>query len=419
MKLKKLNLIVAGASVFTLGVIMGTTDRAQALHDGGVARCEACHTMHNSFGNAVHNANLTTKGTTGAYLLKGNDQSSACLNCHSGSGGYRVLTSGATAGTVPVNITPGGDFAWTRVDGSGDAGRNSIRGHNIIATDFGMGPDSRAGMATAPGGTYPNSIFHCSSCHDPHGRYRVLDDGSVATTGKPIRTYGSYGAAPDADSAVGAYRLLGGEGYIPKSVQDAGLTDLAFGNTIPAAVAPNPYNSSTAPGGVRVAYGSGMSEWCANCHGGFHDGEGTSGEFARHPSGNTDKLGAAIAANYNAYVKSGDMTGEQATSHLTLVPFETGMDQTDRAALTSLVTSTAGPDATANVMCLSCHRAHASGFDSMVRWNHKANVMASNGVYASQTGLTDVQIVAAYQNKPASDFATTQRSLCNKCHAKD
>jgi len=32
----------------------------------------------------------------------------------------------------------------------------------------------------------------CSSCHDPHGKYRRLQSGAVARTGAPIKASGSY-----------------------------------------------------------------------------------------------------------------------------------------------------------------------------------------------------------------------------------
>ena len=316
--------------------------------------------------------------------------------------------------------TPGGDFSWIQVACNGDATGNSKRGHNIIAADFGFAADARATMATAPGGTYPNANLHCSSCHDPHGKYRVDEAGVVTTTGKPIRTSGSYGATADLTSDVGAYRILGGVGYQPKSLVNAGVPNV-FANTVPAAVAPSTYNS-TAAGGVRVAYGSGMSEWCANCHSNFHADGQTTGGFGAHPAGNGYKLGE-LAANYNTYVSSGKMTGTQATSNLNLVPFETGNGQAtaDRTALAALLTSTAGPDATANVMCLSCHRAHASGNESMLRWNQTNTFLTDTaGVYTLSSGNADATVqTAAYYGKASTDFGATQRSLCNKCHAKD
>lgn len=420
---KQMKLVVAGASILTLGMV----GQAMAFHDGGVAKCESCHTMHNSLGGTAMagEPGVTSNTVVGAYLLQGSDQSSTCLNCH-GKGstlsGYHVKTQGVTTGGLPMQRTPGGDFSWTQAACTGDATTNSKRGHNIIAADFGMGADARAAMATAPGGTYPNASLHCSSCHDPHGKYRVDAAGVVTTTGKPISASGSYsdGVVATLDADLGAYRILGGAGYLPKSV--SGNAALAFANTVPAALAPKTYNSTVA-GGVRVAYGSGMSEWCANCHSNFHATGQSSGGFGAHPAGNGYKLGADIASNYNLYVSSGKMTGTQATSNLNLVPFETGngMTTADRTALTALVTATTGPDATANVMCLSCHRAHASGNESMLRWNQSNTLLTdAAGAYTLSAGNADVTVQeAAYYGLPATTFGADQRSLCNKCHAKD
>ena len=59
----------------------------------------------------------------------------------------------------------------------------------------------------------PNG-FNCSTCHDPHGKYRRDNTGTIATTGKPIKSSGSYNNSsdPDANFSVGVYRLLGGIG---------------------------------------------------------------------------------------------------------------------------------------------------------------------------------------------------------------
>jgi predicted CXXCH cytochrome family protein len=91
--------------------------------------------------------------------------------------------------------------------------------------------------------------------------------------------------------------------------------------------------------------------------------------------------------------------------------------------------------ATSNVMCLSCHRAHASGFNSMTRWSNSHELittLASDNVTARYgdrnipaldnaiaMGRTSAEMQAAYYDRPASFFSPFQRSLCNKCHAKD
>src|SRR6185369_8062467 len=62
---------------------------AMAFHDGGVARCEGCHTMHNSLDGATMPNSTSTPGSNGTlfnvagYLLQGNGSTSdACLVCH-------------------------------------------------------------------------------------------------------------------------------------------------------------------------------------------------------------------------------------------------------------------------------------------------------------------------------------------------
>jgi hypothetical protein len=91
------------------------------------------------------------------------------------------------------------------------------------------------------------------------------------------------------------------------------------------------------------------------------------------------------------------------------------------------------PAATAsnNVMCLSCHRAHASGFNSALRWFYMSEFMtvadsANAAIYDSSTtensinyGYNQTQQQNAYNYRPATVFGPYARSYCNKCHAKD
>lgn len=402
---------------------------AAAFHDGGVANCDGCHTMHNSLGNQAVIPG-STQFTGNAFLLKGSDASSTCLNCHARNTqrSYAAMTYPVPAATnPPLQMSPGGDFAylgktysWT-AHGSNRTVPGERHGHNIIAADFGLSADTT--LTTAPGGNYDATKLGCNSCHDPHGKTRILSTGvqdsnnTIGVASEPIRESGSYGAMPSTGEAVGVYRLLGGKGYVPQTYSGGP----AFNNDAPIAVVPSNYNRSEATTETRVAYGKGMSEWCANCHAGIH---ANSLSTLRHPAGN----GALISKytnNYNAYVKSGDLTGTVATSYSSLVPYEEGTD--DRASLALRAVNdgsqTAGPSTgTENVMCLSCHRAHASAFSSMGRWDFSATFVTENGVYTAGDeggGKTAAENQAALYDRPASAFATFQRSLCNKCHAKD
>lgn len=404
---------------------------ALAFHDGGVGPCESCHTMHNSGGNAPLVINGVAQFQGNPYLLKGSDPSSTCLNCHqknvpTGSTEYIVSTpeSAMSNGTPPLQLTPGGDFGWLKKSytWAGGTSPGDRHGHNIVARDFNYVADSE--LTHAPGGStdYPADKLSCVSCHDPHGRYRILSPGVEGTTGKPIRESGSYGAEPDANTAVGVYRLLGGAGYYPPTVgsQYKFIDTLNLYNS-PFAVAPTDYNRSEATTQVRVAYGKYMDMFCVNCHDKMHS---TFASGLVHPVGQV--LGSAIRANYNSYVKTGDMTGSYATAYLSLVPFQED-NVTDQATLLKETTSTAGPvNGNEKVTCLSCHRAHASGFDSIMRFSVTTTFMVVGGVYpdkstdpADAMGRTSIELRQAYYDRPPSDFADYQRDLCNKCHAKD
>jgi hypothetical protein len=448
---------------------LGFAGNAYAFHDGGVAYCDGCHVMHNaSSGTAKATAAANAaqglapvgqpqwSNSVNKYLLQGSDQSSTCLICHSAqpAGSYHVADlspAALAAGGAPLNFTPGGDFGWLKKSTSWTLPRKGSHvgnrsGHNVVAADFNLTADTQL---TAPGGSFTvaatgNNVMSCSSCHDPHGRYRIVSNNPVAFAGPssignkilPIGSSGSYGVLPTATEAVGSYRLLGGAGYAP--VSNSGYP---FANPPPVAVAPATYNQSESTNEVRVAYGAGMSEWCQNCHTNIHTDtyvSGQTGAGTRHPAGNNTKLTAAVASIYNAYISSGDLTGTN--EYTSLVPFETGVK--DLAGLAAVATFTAplGSAGTgilvasnsANVMCLSCHRAHATGFDSMVRWNPSAEFLsfdvypgtnqtgeASYGSYA--IGRTSLENQAAYYQRPigAGGIGEFQRSLCNKCHAKD
>ncbi len=435
MKKPKLNLIIIPFILFIFFALITTS---YAFHLGGVAECEGCHTMHNSY-QAKAMTTHWPQYHAGPYLLQGTDQSSTCLNCHMGDQGgntqsYHVATPDASMplGTPPNNYTPGGDFAWLKKDyswtdefGVSRVSKGERRGHNIIARDYGFVQDST--IATAPGGDtfeYPAENLHCTSCHDPHGKYRLnADNGVFTTTGKPIYSSSSYGALPTTKAAVGAYRLLAGMGYQPKSLSGS----YAFDKGAPiVAVTPADYNKPETQGTdqVIVAYGRSVSLWCANCHAQMHNTYGT----VIHPA--DQQIATDVANTYNKYKKTGDMSGTVLSSYLSLVPFQHD-NFPSIATMNTYVGKANGPTSSDRVMCLSCHRAHASGFDSMSRFGLSDEfITVDNGSGtplwpdpianpAQAMGRTTSETQAAYYGRPATVFAVYQRVLCNKCHAMD
>lgn len=408
-----------------LAILIRTDTDVSAFHAGGTGSCDACHAMHDSQG-------------TGVYLLKGRSPSSICLNCHerpgdTGPNNAHVSTPGTEmpAGFPPLQLTPGGDFGWLKktyswIPAADQPQRYSFgerHGHNIVAPEFDYLAD--ATNMYAPGGVYPGSNLSCTSCHDPHGSFRRNQDGSVSTTGRPIRGSGSYAGSepPDGSLSVGVYRMLGGKYYQPGSLSG----NYEFAHDPPAVVAPDVYNRPEASTQTRVAYGSGMSEWCRNCHTDMHTSFYPGRSNLLHPSGAAAKLGLTKANYYNSYIKTGDLTGTQATSYLSLVPFEEGAADYDQLKAHAKADDSylTGPDAiSSQVTCLTCHRAHASGWDGSTRWNTKTDFIVWGGFYSQEgqayqpygQGRTELEALKAYYETAANRFAENQDSLCNKCH---
>lgn len=424
MTIRRIPISLLFAGLFIL--IAGTAP--QAFHSGGVAECGGCHSMH-------------SPKAAGSFLLVGSDQGSTCLTCHEHAGDtgperYHVSTAVAdmAAGVPPKQRTPGGDFGWLKktytftVRGTTTTEPGDTHGHNIIALDAGYAQDAH--NSTSPGGTFPSAQFNCISCHDPHGQFRRLSTGAIAKNGAPIIASGSYDTnttpgyaePPAAGTALGVYRLLAGSGYTKDGVTFTG---------VPAAKAPGTYNRTEASTQTRVAYGNSTtsghttwSNWCATCHADMH----SSGNYV-HPV--DQGLGSTVAGLYKTYVKSGDMSGDGINGYLSLVPFVENSG--DYAALAGHAkidnTVLSGPGPSDRVGCLSCHRAHASGWEYGLRWNMEGEFMVYNGVWPGTDttptapqfarGRTSAETQAAYYDRPATQFATYQRVLCNKCHAKD
>jgi predicted CXXCH cytochrome family protein len=416
MKIYKLSLILVAA----VAVVFGLSGISFAFHSGGVAECTGCHQMHNS--NTI---NLTVAG----------DDSSTCLTCHGASGqsSYHVASPSAemAPGTPPNNEGPGGDFGWLNktyypvIRGSVVTNFGQRHGHNIVAAYYDNGylaadPDN----TTAPGGTFSaGTSFSCVSCHDQHGKGRWTTAGAYSKTSGAIYTSGSYGSLPSTFStgealSTGVYRLL--------RAQDS-LGGVTFPATPPVAVVNSTYNRSEFFSQTRTAYGSGMSDFCGACHPDMHS---TSG-ILRHPTNRL--MNGVIQGNYNGYVKSGNMTGSAATSYLSLVPFEEGVTYST-AHITTLTSHAQtnnsvlnGPSsgtvpATATVMCLSCHRAHASAWENMLKWDPSQTTIVTAGAYPtgnSGQGYSLTEASKGYYDYNVTKFSAYQRQLCNKCHAKD
>jgi predicted CXXCH cytochrome family protein len=209
-------------------------------------------------------------------------------------------------------------------------------------------------MIYGPGGDFPSSQLGCSSCHDPHGNEE--------------------------------FRLLNTTGEVQGSLE------YPFVNPAPEALGFRLSSSVPEANDKHTAYRGGMSAWCGNCHGDFHN----SGSLL-HPSGSAIN---SLSVTYGLYNGTGNIGGgNPATSYLKEVPFEDAAMDTN---------STWGPSETSEVSCMSCHRAHATANQDAGRWDF------------GLTFLNDDGQVSGWGNiNPWANQAWEQRSLCNKCHKKD
>lgn len=358
--------------LLSLGValVAGTVlvPAAYAFHDGGVAECAGCHTMHHS----QNGQDFPTGNTEGyPYLLQAASATDQCLACHAAYGQFKG----------GIGYGPGGDFYWVTKTYSWNAhGRTAYsygdsHGHNVVSPAYGIAVDQS--LSAAPGGDFDSDFLGCTSCHDPHGNqdFRLLYGSALG----PIYPGGGrYDFDNDAPLAKGNGRRTYTEDGWETNAQ-------------------------------HTVYKSGMSEWCSNCHVGLHSDNTT--DFV-HPTG--EAITATLALNYNAYVSSDDLTGgSQATAYWGLVPFE---DVNVDLETVDTENYTEGPAGNDQVMCLTCHRSHASAFPDIGRWDFTETWIADSHPQITDAGATQADVDNKYYEYT---FVQNQRSLCNKCHVKD
>lgn len=322
-----------------------------AFHEAGVAGCSACHTMHDSQdGMPV----LPGPSESGEMLLTYENITELCLSCH-------ATEYGAVWGDNPLIPPPeygGGNFVFLEEDNINDAPGGGMSplgghhaGHNVARPGLGITEDPV--NIYAPGGSYPSSELRCTSCHDPHGNNN--------------------------------FRMLRGEGLVPAG-------NFYFTNPAPDATGIDLQTGPETPD-HHTAYRSGMSDWCANCHGWFHD----NGPGFEHPYHHG--IGGDERMTYRYYYGDSDpIGGDPAFAYLPEVPFESPLMKTGW---------TAGPTGPSFLSCMVCHRAHATSSPDAGRWDFHVRLLDSDGLESGSYAIPNPY--------PGPD----QHSLCNKCHYQD
>lgn len=386
-----------------------------ALASGGiVGDCSDCHTMHNSQqGQAVAKVGAAGTVTTAPIqnLLKFD-----CIACHANPDATGKLYTLPGGSVVPQVSQPtddnlaAGNFRYSTA--------SDRKGHNVI--DLTAADGSNAGTLGSPeygappgnahadhhgldGGVFSVNTafdaFTCAGARGCHGtRSQVLsgstgdwdNNAATANTYEGVRRTGiaaisgahhnsfdgaktsdGYTAPTVSDGAMIAagYRFipgLKGYGNTVDRWQNVDSTDhneyygVSNGEPVGAAAGCEVCHiEDTASGGISARAtiksvlkvpNNSMSGFCATCHGVFHSNgaeNGTSGAFLRHPSDWVIPNSGEYAA-YTTY----DITAPVA-----------------RPSVYTAASSTVTPG-TDMVMCLSCHEAHATQYDYMLRFNY-------------------------------------------------
>ena len=322
---KGLLLKATGIFFFILVVLLPLYSMAK-IKDG--LSCSECHTMHNS-----QDGTSMTAESTEALL---ND---SCVGCHSGTNTAPLIagipfvfdptgapTYGAT-GTSGHDTLAGGNFYWV-------AFGSHRKGHNVVGIapdDDIYGPSQGGGRPAIPGSNPPEQLsdqLTCAGATGCHGNGTGTDVDSLRPASHHVIDDPTLGT-----SVPNSFRFLSGI---------KGLEDPDWEFTV-TATGHNQYKGSI---GVDTDT---ITSLCTSCHGNFHATGAT--PFLRHP---TDVNLPGAGTEYAAYITYKPETPVASVS------------------LAATLENVRGGVTEAIVSCVSCHRAHGTPWDALLRWDYKS-----------------------------------------------
>jgi hypothetical protein len=317
-------------------------------------KCKDCHTMHNSY----EGKEMTYGNQTGPFLVltKG-----GCIGCHGQNpfGADNIITLGKTRIPQILHHMDKGDLAGGNYYFVADGySPEYTKGHNVkgISLQEKIPMDQPPGFLTSvliPGGTGPTywsgqNQLDCAGTWGCHGN-RIIEAPYQAM-------YGAHHADDriiDGTSAGRSYRFLFG-------ITGTEHKDWEYFAT--------PDNHNVYKGDPSAASMSTISYLCGECHARFHPNANLGGSeevghaynsvWRKHP---TDIAFSTVHGGY-----AGSEYQEYVIYSLI----------TPVASLKQTSTEQAIVDADSIVMCLSCHRAHASRYSDILRWEYSGNATA-------------------------------------------
>ncbi|MBI4843216.1 MAG: hypothetical protein HY809_02685 [Nitrospirae bacterium] len=342
--------------------------------------CSNCHTMHNSQDGAA----VVGSGPNDVLLT------SDCLGCHGQGGSQKIISIGGSEIPQVLHSDGTGDLAGGNFNYIGTLGDN--RGHNIVDLVNGddvldIPPGAEYGEHANPAKMVTDSVLTCAGSNGCHG-FRAIGGSSnlQALKGahhKNITTDSTSGFDDDYNSYRFLRKVKGHEndGQVNSSTKwqnaDANNHNEYFGATSPLEFDANCAKChSNAPSANIVPPQNTMSGFCGTCHMNFHlltgtetsdmgIGDSTVSPFRRHP---TDVVLPGAGTEYNNY-----------TSYSVEAPVARGVVPD---SMSNVVTPDNSGVQGAIVMCLSCHKAHASQYPDMLRWDYDGMVVGTTGASA-------------------------------------
>jgi len=327
---------------------------AQVCRAGVEGFCSNCHTMHNSQEGAPMAVGGSDAGWENGALTGDPDAHpnvtlliADCIGCHTSGAANTIVNVEGTRIPIVYNIPipqdplAGGNFHDV-LTLNGD-----VKGHNVLGI---AGPDATLGL-TPPGGIAMDSQLTCAGLYGCHGDRTVADELGAIKTAHHTNDSGGI----DGSSVGLSYRFLNGI----LGIED-GDWEQDNDNT-----SHNEYQGSANLSSNTMSY------LCAACHGQFHTWHwqggasevGTASPWLRHP---TDIV---LPADGEYQYYNGGAGGITPAPYSMLTPLA-------RPELTSIPDPSMITPGTDIVMCLSCHRAHATPYDAVLRWDYKSTTLS-------------------------------------------
>ncbi len=386
---KKRVIIMTRAGMFKVGCLTVLLSTFLVLLPAGhvlaavTGACATCHTMHYS-----QDGDLPTGATAGGpwpVLLLG-----GCMGCHSET----TTNTIRAAGNVPIvwntaggTLDPGTSNAWAVTANMNLAGGNFYyvvngpshsKGHNVegmVVADTVILPlNTPPGFDPANDPSTPNySVTYqltCAGSNGCHGNRNV--DRSLYVNGFEASFKAISGAhhgtsTPiDGSTTAKSFRFLGSAALSAYSVLGKEDSDWQQSASVS--------DHNEYQGAINQTTQTTISYLCGHCHWKFH-ASGASGiggptsPWLRHPT-DTDVIGkGGEYASYNDIIGGLAYSLEAPVGYVGAIPVAT------RATVAS---------GDSPVICLSCHRAHASPYNDILRWDY--TTMQAGGASASGTG---------------------------------